>query len=103
MWRYAIPVVVLAAVGAFLYKGLYLRPDYIPSPLIGKQVPEFSLPELEDASVQVTANDLKGQLSLFNVWATWCVGCRQEHAYLVELSRTTDIPIYGLVQIECCT
>ncbi len=96
MWRYAIPVVVLAAVGAFLYKGLYLRPDYIPSPLIGKQVPEFSLPELEDASVQVTANDLKGQLSLFNVWATWCVGCRQEHAYLVELSRTTDIPIYGL-------
>jgi cytochrome c biogenesis protein CcmG, thiol:disulfide interchange protein DsbE len=96
MWRYAIPVVLLAVVGVFLYQGLYLNPGYIPSPFIGKPAPAFDLPAVEDASKRVTSEDLKGQLSLFNVWATWCVGCRQEHAYLVELARTSGIPIYGL-------
>ena len=96
MWRYAIPIVVVAILGGFLYRGLFLNPGYIPSPLVGQPAPEFSLPGLEDPERQVGSDDFAGQVALLNVWATWCVGCRQEHAYLLELSRTSGIPIYGL-------
>jgi cytochrome c biogenesis protein CcmG, thiol:disulfide interchange protein DsbE len=96
MWRYAIPVVIFAVLGVFLYRGLYLNPGYIPSPLVGQQAPEYSLPSLKDPERLVGSEDFAGQLALVNVWATWCVGCRQEHAYLLELARTSGIPIYGL-------
>jgi cytochrome c biogenesis protein CcmG/thiol:disulfide interchange protein DsbE len=96
MWRYAIPVVVIAVLGVFLYRGLYLNPGYIPSPLVGQPAPEFSLPGLKDPQRQVGSDDFAGQVALLNVWATWCIGCRQEHGYLLELARTSGIPIYGL-------
>lgn len=96
MWRYLIPVAILAVLAVFFYRGLGLQPGYVPSPLIGKPAPEFALPSLKNPSETVGSQELQGQLSLFNVWATWCVGCREEHAYLVELSRTSGIPIYGL-------
>jgi len=96
MWRYAIPVVVVVVLGVFLYRGLYLNPGYIPSPLVGQPAPEFSLPGLENPAQQVGSHDFAGKVALLNVWATWCIGCRQEHAFLLELSRTGGIPIYGL-------
>ena len=96
MWRYTIPVILFAVLGVFLYRGLYLNPGQIPSPLVGQTAPEFSLPSLTEPSSEVGSDDYAGQLALLNVWATWCVGCRQEHAYLLELARTSGIPIYGL-------
>lgn len=96
MWRYAIPIIVVAVLGVFLYRGLYLNPGYIPSPLVGKPAPEFSLPDLENLEQQVGSDDFAGKVALLNVWATWCIGCRQEHAFLLELARTSGVPIYGL-------
>lgn len=96
MWRYAIPVVLFGVLAIFLYRGLYLDPGNISSPLVGRPAPEFSLPGLKDPEREVGSDDYAGQVALLNVWATWCVGCRQEHAYLLELSRTSGIPIYGL-------
>jgi cytochrome c biogenesis protein CcmG/thiol:disulfide interchange protein DsbE len=96
MWRYAIPIAMFAVIAAFFFRGLSLNPSYVPSPLLGKPVPEFSLPALKDPSRTIGSEDLKGKVSLLNVWGTWCVECRYEHGFLVELSRTAAIPIYGL-------
>ena len=96
MWRYLLPAVVFAALLAFFVKGLNLNPSYVPSPLIGKPLPAFTLPTLKDPETQVSDQDILGQVSLVNVWATWCVGCRQEHGFLVELARRGEVPIYGL-------
>jgi cytochrome c biogenesis protein CcmG, thiol:disulfide interchange protein DsbE len=96
MWRYAIPVVVLAVLGVFFARGLHLNPGYVPSPLIGKPAPEFELPSLQDPTRSVGSADWKGQVALLNVWATWCIECRHEHQYLLELAATSGVPIYGL-------
>ena len=96
MWRYAVPVILFAVMGVFLYRGLYLNPGDFESPLVGQPAPEFSLPSLTDPGREVGSGDFAGQVALLNVWATWCVGCRQEHSYLLELARTSGVPIYGL-------
>jgi cytochrome c biogenesis protein CcmG, thiol:disulfide interchange protein DsbE len=96
MWRYGIPVAIFAVIALFFLRGLSLNPGYLPSPLIGKPAPTFSLPGLEDPSRMVGSDDFKGQVSLLNVWGTWCVECRYEHGYLVELARSSGVPIYGL-------
>ena len=95
MWRYAIPVALFAVIGWFLFRGLSLNPRDIPSPMVGKAAPEFSLPSLKDPNVEVGTANMQGRLSLLNVWGTWCIECRYEHPYLLELSRTTGIPIIG--------
>ncbi len=94
--RYSIPLVIFAVIAAFLFKGLGMNPREIPSPLIGKSVPAFSLPSLEQAGTQITDKDLLGNIYLLNVWATWCVSCRAEHETLVELSRSGQVEIVGL-------
>ena len=96
MWRYLVPVSIFAVLAAFFYRGLSLDPGYVPSPLLGKQAPEFELPRLKDPTVTLGSLDLDGQVTLLNVWATWCVGCRQEHGFLVDLAQSGAIPIYGL-------
>ncbi len=96
MWRYLVPVALFATLVWFFARGLSLDPGYVPSPFVGKPAPAFSLPTLKDPSARLERSDIVGQLALVNVWATWCVGCRQEHGFLVELSRTAGIPIYGL-------
>lgn len=93
---YAVPVVLFIAVGALFYKGLDLNPNYIPSPLLGNPAPQYELPTLRDPATTTGTKDLLGQVSLVNVWATWCVGCRQEHPFLVELARQDIVPIYGV-------
>lgn len=95
MWRYAIPIVVFAAIAGFFYRGLSLNPGYIPSPMVGQPAPEFSLPSLKDTTVEVGTATMAGDLALLNVWGTWCVECRIEHNFLLEVSRTSGIPIYG--------
>jgi cytochrome c biogenesis protein CcmG/thiol:disulfide interchange protein DsbE len=94
-WRYAIPAVVLAVLVGFFARGLQLNPTYQESPLVCQQAPEFSLPDLADASRRVGSADLAGRMSLINVWATWCIEFRHEHAFLLELARS-GVPIYGI-------
>src|SRR6185369_7467087 len=73
-----------------------IDPHEVPSPLINKPAPAFQLPQLQDPAKSFSAADMRGKVWLLNVWATWCMPCREEHPLLVELSRTGAVPIYGL-------
>ena len=92
-----LPIIIFVGLFVFLAKSLYQPQTNIPSPLIGKPMPTFSLSEL-NSDTSLTDNDILGAISLINVWATWCVGCEQEHSFLVELAanQTIDIPIIGI-------
>lgn len=91
------PLVLFLALAALLFYGLKLDPRKVPSPLVGKPAPEFSLPALQDPARMVSDADFKGKISLINVWASWCVSCRAEHEELMKLSREEqDIQILGL-------
>lgn len=94
--RYIIPLVLFVVVSAFLARGLFLDPRDIPSVLIEKPAPEFSLPKLLNPDENLERKDLLGQVSLFNAWGTWCPTCYQEHPVLVEIAKKYGIPIYGL-------
>jgi cytochrome c biogenesis protein CcmG, thiol:disulfide interchange protein DsbE len=94
--RYLLPLAVFLALVVFLWRGLFLNPREVPSPLIGKTVPAFSVPLLSDPSKTLSASDLRGKVYLLNVWGSWCVSCREEHPVLVELAKKGTIPIYGL-------
>jgi cytochrome c biogenesis protein CcmG/thiol:disulfide interchange protein DsbE len=96
MWRYIIPIALFAVLAVFFARGLKLNPGYVPSPLVGKPAPAFELPTLKDPASTISNDVLVGETSLFNVWGTWCPGCRTEHAFLNEVSRTSGVPIYGL-------
>ena len=96
MKRYLIPLVLFLALAGFLAVGLNLNPREVPSPLIGKPVPAFSLPTLAAPEKVLAAQDLRGQVWVLNVWASWCVACRQEHPVLVDFAKTSAIPLYGL-------
>ena len=96
MKRFLLPAVVFALLVGFLAVGLTLNPREVPSPLIDKAAPAFSLPRLDAPGQQLGAADLKGKVWLLNVWASWCVACRQEHPVLVDLSGTGQVPVYGL-------
>ncbi len=94
--RYLIPLIVFFVLVGFLGLGLRLDPRLVPSPLVGKPTPAFNLPQLVEPEKTFGNQNLKGQVSLFNVWASWCVSCRQEHPLLVEIARQNILPIYGL-------
>lgn len=96
MWRYVIPIALFAVLAVFFARGLNLNPGYVPSPLIGKPAPAFELPTLKDPASTISSDVLVGETSLLNVWGTWCPGCRTEHPFLNEISRTSGVPMYGL-------
>ena len=96
MARYLVPLAIFLVLAAFLYRGLSLDPKLVPSPLVGKPMPSFTLTRLEDPDATISDTDIKGKVSLLNIWATWCVSCRAEHATLVELAKTGKVDIYGL-------
>jgi len=96
MARYLLPVIVFLLMVPIFVVGLNRDPSELPSPFLGKPAPEFSLPTLRDPARTVGSSDYSGELALVNVWATWCVGCRQEHGYLMELAGSGEIPIYGI-------
>lgn len=93
---YLLPVIVFIAIGIAFGVGLTLRPDIIPSALIGKQVPEFSLPPVKGRAVGFSSADLKGRVSVVNVFASWCVECRAEHPILMKFAESGLAPLYGL-------
>jgi len=90
------PLLIFIVLVVFLGIGLTLNPREIPSPLIDKPMPVFSLPQLKESDKTLSSNDLLNEVSLLNVWASWCVACRSEHPVLLDLSRTGVINIYGL-------
>lgn len=96
MSRFLLPSLLVAVMIPVFIIGLNRDPSELPSPFLGKPAPEFELPRLKDPTRTVGSADYAGGLALVNVWATWCVGCRAEHAYLMKLAGDIDIPIYGL-------
>ena len=95
-WRFLLPAVAFATLVGFFLVGLQRDPGTIPSPLIGKPAPAFSLESLGDPAWKVGTVDFAGRPWLLNVWATWCVGCRAEHAALLSIARENRVPIVGL-------
>ncbi len=96
LWPRLLPLAVALIIGGFLFAGLSLRPKEIPSVLIGKAVPEFNLPALPKRPKGLQSADLKGQVSLVNVFASWCVSCRVEHPLFMKLKARDLVPVHGL-------
>jgi cytochrome c biogenesis protein CcmG/thiol:disulfide interchange protein DsbE len=94
--KLAIPLVAFLGLTTALTAGLRLDPRLVPSPLIDRPAPAFRLDELRDAPRTFGPSDARGGVWLLNVWASWCVSCRAEHALLTALSQTGVAPIYGL-------
>lgn len=96
MSRYLLPLGIFIALVLLLGVGLRLNPRLVPSPLVGKPVPEFSLEKLRAPAEKLSRGDLTGKVSLLNAWATWCVECRREHPLLVDIAKAGKVPVYGL-------
>jgi len=94
--RFILPLVVFVVLAGFLAAGLKLDPREVPSPLIGKPAPGFALTRLDDASQTIRREDMLGKVWVLNVWASWCVACREEHPHLVEFAKTKSVPLLGL-------
>ncbi len=94
--RYLVPAAIFGILLVVFFVGLRLNPSEVPSPLIGKPAPEFQLETLADPEAKFATADMQGQPALLNVWATWCAGCRVEHDMLMQLSKSGNVPIYGL-------
>lgn len=97
-WRgpYLWPLAIFAVIAVFLGIGLTLNPRLVPSPLIGKPVPQFKLPPVQGRTLGLASEDLRGEVSVVNVFASWCVACRDEHPLWIELARQRALPIHGL-------
>lgn len=91
-----IPLALFAVLAGFLAVGLGLDPREVPSPLVDKPAPAFKIAQLEPVDAQFSPEDMKGKVWLFNVWASWCVACRQEHPVLMEFARAKVAPLIGL-------
>lgn len=95
-WRLVLPLAVFIVLVAFLWVGLSRDPREVPSPLVDKAAPAFQLVQLHAPDKQLSTADMKGQVWLLNVWASWCVSCRVEHPLLVELAKANIVPVIGL-------
>ncbi len=93
---FIVPLGIFAVLAGFLGVGLTLNPREVPSPLIGKPVPAFALPPVQGRTLGLSDRDLRGEVSLVNVFASWCAACRVEHPLLIELARKGTVPIHGL-------
>ena len=96
MLRYLAPLGVIVFLIVIFSIGLLRDPSELPSTYLDKQAPGFDLPKLKDPQVRVSSRDYSGESVLVNVWATWCVGCREEHGFLMDLAASGQIPIYGI-------
>jgi len=96
MNRYLLPLGIFVLLVFLLGVGLSLNPREVPSPLIGKPAPAFQLPQLHDPAKTFSPIELQGNVWVLNVWASWCVACREEHPVLTALARSGIAPVYGL-------
>ena len=96
MLQKLVPLLIFIVLVIFLGIGLTLDPREVPSPLIDKPMPVFSLNQLKETDQKLGSSDFINEVSLLNVWASWCVACRTEHPVLVDLAKSGVINIYGL-------
>lgn len=94
--RFIIPLALFLVLAGFLAAGLKLDPREVPSPLIGKPAPSFALTRLDDEAKTIRREDMLGKVWMLNVWASWCVACRDEHPHLLAFARTKQMPMIGL-------
>jgi cytochrome c biogenesis protein CcmG/thiol:disulfide interchange protein DsbE len=94
--RFLLPLGVFVVLLVFLFIGLGLNPREVPSPLIGKPAPAFTLARLDDPAAKVSRDDLRGQAWVLNVWASWCAPCREEHPLVIDLAQRRLAPVIGL-------
>lgn len=90
-----LPLIVVVILGLFLWRGLDLKPNKLPSPLINKAAPAFELTSLFDPQKKITEKYLLGKVTLVNVWASWCLACSAEHDFLMQLSQDENLQIIG--------
>ncbi|MGL5743208.1 MAG: DsbE family thiol:disulfide interchange protein [Legionella sp.] len=93
-WK-VIPIVLFILLSVFLWRGLSLNPHDLPSVQLGKSIPQFSLPQLQNPDITFSSNQLRDQVVLLNVWASWCADCVEEQVFMLQLARD-GVPIYGL-------
>ncbi|WP_292326858.1 DsbE family thiol:disulfide interchange protein [Mesorhizobium sp.] len=91
-----LPVIVFAGLAVLLGWGLTRNASEIPSVLINKPVPEFSLAPVQGRTLGLSSSDLRGEVSLVNVFASWCLACREEHPVLLQLAASGTVPLHGL-------
>ena len=96
MKRFVLPLAGFAVLVVFLAIGLTRDPRDLPSPLKDKPAPAFVLPQLAAANKTFSPAEMKGKVWLLNVWASWCVSCRQEHPLLVAFAKEGQVPVVGL-------
>ena len=96
MNRFVLPLGIFLLLVVLLGVGLSLDPREVPSPLINKPAPPFELPQLHDPANTFTPQALRGKVWVLNVWASWCVACREEHPVLSEFAKSGLVPVYGL-------
>ncbi|MBK7675051.1 MAG: DsbE family thiol:disulfide interchange protein [Candidatus Accumulibacter sp.] len=96
MNRFLWPLIGFVVLVVLLAVGLRLNPRDVPSPLVGKPAPAFALPRLDTPDKEFSPREMLGKVWLLNVWASWCVSCRQEHPVLVELAKRQTVPLVGL-------
>ncbi len=94
--KYLLPLAAFLTLVGFFAVGLKLDPREVPSPLINKPAPAFKLPVMNEAGKTFSPEDMRGQVWLLNVWASWCSACREEHPLLMEMSRSGAVPLVGL-------
>lgn len=94
--KFLIPLVLFVGLVIFLAIGLNRDPHEVPSPLINKPAPSFEIPQLAEPNKTFSPANMKGQVWILNVWASWCVACREEHPILVELAKSQTAPLIGL-------
>jgi cytochrome c biogenesis protein CcmG, thiol:disulfide interchange protein DsbE len=96
MNRFLIPLALFIGLVVFLAIGLGRDPHEVPSPLINKPAPAFQLPQLHEPAKTFSAQEMRGKVWLLNVWASWCISCREEHPLLLDFARSGAVPLYGL-------
>jgi cytochrome c biogenesis protein CcmG, thiol:disulfide interchange protein DsbE len=96
MKRFLLPFAIFLTLVLFLGVGLRLNPREVPSPLIDKPAPAFKLAQLHEPGKTISPQDMVGQVWLLNVWASWCVACRQEHPVLMDFAKQGAVPLLGL-------
>jgi cytochrome c biogenesis protein CcmG/thiol:disulfide interchange protein DsbE len=93
-WK-VLPVVLFLVISVFLWRGLSLDPHQLPSVQVGKPLPTFDLPQLQNPKTTLNSSQLRGKVVLLNVWASWCAACVEEQVFLMQLARE-GVAIYGL-------
>jgi len=102
MNRFIWPLLGFILLTAFLAVGLFLDPREVPSPLIDKPAPDFTLPVLVRTNAPTPDGDsfspakMRGKVWMLNIWASWCFSCRAEHPLLVEFAASKSYPVIGL-------